>query len=56
MPGMPRTSKKAKQIAYDILGVPVNMEKSEMYKNKTQNPQVSQDMRLAEQQEYYRHG
>ena len=58
MPGLPRTCKEAKQIAYNILGVPVNMEKSEMYKTKKPKlkENVSQDMRRAEAQEYYRHG
>jgi len=55
---MPRTCKEAKRIAYDILGVPINMEKSEMYKTKKQKPKtnVSQDMRLADEQEYMRRG
>lgn len=50
---MPRTSKLAKQIAYDILGVPVNMKDSEKYKTKRPT-KVSQDMENAEQQDYYR--
>ena len=36
MPGMPRTSKKATKIAYNIIGVPVNMKKYKKVNRKVE--------------------
>lgn len=60
MPSMPRTSDRAKEIAYGIMGVPVNLENTFKLKRKKSLSDNNKKAKEAEQksdaQDYYQHG
>jgi len=53
MPSMPRTDNKARKIAFDLLGIPSNMEK--FYKSsKKSKPGIDKAMKEADVQQHYK--